>query len=551
MSGVESNPVVPQESKSAKKKKAKAEAAVKDTTTQPNVISENAKFNAEIMANGADGAYESPYMRELYKSIRSVKKKLVRSLSIDNKEVLLTVKTQNATQKVDSIIAENPGQTLDELLAARKINQDQKAQAQKKPALQASVAQLEEQVAQYKQFDEDYQKRLVTEKAALETAHKEELEKVKETSISAAKAESAKEAKEKLLVLSKFLRAAAAKRQGGDETSPENRAFEGALLLVYGGEAGAVAAMESLIAGTDDKVPTVDQVLSEYTYKQVRDLAFEYAPYAAEEAWAEDVAQSEPNPPAAEESAPEVGTDPTVAHAGLTELDTAAEPTSNGVSHHIDTPTVPDASNIDAGAANAAAADPNWDAKLSASADSGPDGWVEVARDPAETETGTTATPAGMTSTQSWAEDVPADPQWNSAPSEPRLALMVSTKFVEDVALDLKEKIAAVDVGVADSVAIAAGKVVTVVVEDTVGTAVEGREAIADVVEADEVAVAVVTLPYNECLAVVPGLCRSGGVIQVPWLAAWSMRSGSGRDLRVSQPGSRFVTAICLEKFVA
>lgn len=152
--------------------------------------------------------------------------------------------------------------------------------------------------------------------------------------------------------------------------------------------------------------------------KQVRDLAFEYAPYAAEEAWAEDVAQSEPNPPAAEESAPEVGTDPTVAHAGLTELDTAAEPTSNGVSHHIDTPTVPDASNIDAGAANAAAADPNWDAKLSASADSGPDGWVEVARDPAETETGTTATPAGMTSTQSWAEDVPADPQWNSAPSE-------------------------------------------------------------------------------------------------------------------------------------
>lgn len=69
MSGVESNPVVPQESKSAKKKKAKAEAAVKDTTTQPNVISENAKFNAEIMANGADGAYESPYMRELYKYV--------------------------------------------------------------------------------------------------------------------------------------------------------------------------------------------------------------------------------------------------------------------------------------------------------------------------------------------------------------------------------------------------------------------------------------------------------------------------------------------------
>lgn len=92
---------------------------------------------------------------------------------------------------------------------------------------------------------------------------------MKEAASSAAKAESAKEAKDNLLVLSKFLRAAAAKRQGGDETSPENRAFEGALLLVYGGEAGAVAAMESLIAGSDEKVPTVDQVPSEYTCKLI------------------------------------------------------------------------------------------------------------------------------------------------------------------------------------------------------------------------------------------------------------------------------------------
>ena len=74
-----------------------------------------------------------------------------------------------------------------------------------------------------------------------------------------------KEAKDSLLILSKFLRAAAAKRQGGDENSPENRAFEGALLLVYGGEAGAVVAMESMIDGSDDKVPTVDQTPSEFT----------------------------------------------------------------------------------------------------------------------------------------------------------------------------------------------------------------------------------------------------------------------------------------------
>ena len=76
-----------------------------------------------------------------------------------------------------------------------------------------------------------------------------------------------KEGKENLLVLSKFLRAAAAKRQGGDETSPENRAFEGALLLVYGGEASAVIAMESLISGSEEKVPTVESTPSEFSCK--------------------------------------------------------------------------------------------------------------------------------------------------------------------------------------------------------------------------------------------------------------------------------------------
>ena len=174
---------------------------------------------------------------------------------------------QNATQKVDSIIADNPDSSLDELLAARKINQDQKAQAQKKPSLQASLVQLEEQISQYKQFDEDYQKRLSAEKSALESAHKDELRKVKDAAVAEAETQSRKEAKDNLLVLSKFLRAAAAKRQGGDETSPENRAFEGALLLVYGGEVGAVVAMESLISGSEEKVPTVDQTPSEFTCK--------------------------------------------------------------------------------------------------------------------------------------------------------------------------------------------------------------------------------------------------------------------------------------------
>lgn len=386
-----SNSLAHSESKSARKKKAKAEAPIQTAASPTEPESGAGQIAVDGAATGADGSYESPYIKELYKNIRNIKKKL------------------NATQKVDSIIAENPGSSLDELLSARKINQDQKAQAQKKPSLQASLTQLEEQIAQYMQFDEDYQKRLSAEKSALETAHTDEVHKVKEAAVAEAAAEGKKEAKDNLLVLSKFLRAAAAKRQGGDETSPENRAFEGALLLVYGGEIGAVVAMESLIAGSDEKVPTVDQTLSEFTYKQVRDLAFEYAPYAAEEAWAEEVAQSEPAPPAAEDSSATIGTDPTVAHAGLTEIDHSTEPTVNGVSSHVDTPTVPDASNIDAGAANAAAGN-DWEAKDPASVSSGHDEWVEIPRDPTETDTGNSATPAGMTSTQSWAEDVPTEP---------------------------------------------------------------------------------------------------------------------------------------------
>ena len=126
---------------------------------------------------------------------------------------------------------------------------------------------MEDQIAQYKQFDEDYQKRLSAEKATLEAAHQAELEKVKATTAAESGTTSKKEARDSLLVLSRFLRAAAAKRQGGDETSAENRAFEGALLLVYGGETPAVDAMESLISGSEEKVPTVDQVPSEFTCK--------------------------------------------------------------------------------------------------------------------------------------------------------------------------------------------------------------------------------------------------------------------------------------------
>ena len=164
-------------------------------------------------------------------------------------------------------MAENPGKSLDNLLADRKINADQKLQAERKPALQASLVQLEEQLEHYKKFEEELRAKHSAELASLASEHEQELEKVKEAAATASKGDNDKELKDKLLALSRFLRTAAAKRQDADETADENRAFEGALLLVYGGDATAVQAMEKIIEGSDENVPTVEGNLSGYSCK--------------------------------------------------------------------------------------------------------------------------------------------------------------------------------------------------------------------------------------------------------------------------------------------
>lgn len=175
-------------------------------------------------------------------------------------ELHLTCRVQNATQKVDSIIAENPGVSLDELAASRKINADQKAQAQRKPKLQAELAQLEEQIAQYKKFDAEYQEKHAREKEILQKSHSSELEALREAVKTEAAIEQKKVFREKLLTLSRFLRAAAARRQLEDDDSDLTKAFEGALLQVYGGDAVAVSAAEKLIDGTEDSVPSTEGV---------------------------------------------------------------------------------------------------------------------------------------------------------------------------------------------------------------------------------------------------------------------------------------------------
>lgn len=149
------------------------------------------------------------------------------------------------------------------MVAERKINADQKAQILKKPALLASLAQLEEQIAQYKKFDQEYKTRSQAEKADFEKTLTERASKELEDAVVAAKTEAVttarKEQESSLLLLSQFLRLAAIRR--GEDEDPEleeNKALEGLLARVYTGDGNAVASMLNLINGSGDAVTSVN-----------------------------------------------------------------------------------------------------------------------------------------------------------------------------------------------------------------------------------------------------------------------------------------------------
>lgn len=229
------------ESKSARKKKAK-DGGVNGGSVSPAVPEALGKDNSSH--GDTDNTYEHPYIKELTKQIRNTHKKLA------------------GTQKVDAIIAENPNVSLDALVTQRKINADQKAAVLKKPQLQSQLAALEEQINQYRKFDSEYQTLLSKQKEDLSAQHEKELEKVKDEVRVEGVTAGAAQLQKKLLVFSQFLRAAAAKRTVEEETNTdESRAFEGALLLVYGGDESAVEATMKLIEGADEQVPGIDGVL--------------------------------------------------------------------------------------------------------------------------------------------------------------------------------------------------------------------------------------------------------------------------------------------------
>lgn len=151
-------------------------------------------------------------------------------------------------------MAEHGSKTLDELITLKIINNDQKAAYLKKPSLQAQLAQYEEQLQLLKKIDQEHRARLAEQEKALTAKFEKEtaelVVELKDKALVDADASLSKS----LLVLSQFLRLAAARRAEEADTSlDENQALEGVLLHIYSGDDNAVATMLKLVRGSDEQ----------------------------------------------------------------------------------------------------------------------------------------------------------------------------------------------------------------------------------------------------------------------------------------------------------
>ena len=309
---------------------------------------------------------------------------------------------QAACNKTESVIAELPGVSLDDLIARKKINADQKAQILKKPALQSELVRLEEQLVHYRKFGKDYEDRFAKEKIALEESHGEALTKAKLEALDEATLSSQKKVEDDLLILSQFLHAAAAKRTDGDLDAVEKAAFEGVLLLVYQGNSAAIAAFKDIAAGAEKKVISTSGDELDFTYNQIKKISVNNAPVSG------GIDAGVETPEAADVTT-ETGTDPTIANAGLTELEDTLPKQPSAESTEQQELEVPAQSSTASDAANAVA-ERSWDPQDSMVSETpSGEGWVQVTRDPAETDTGVSATPAALHNSSSWAEEVNAD----------------------------------------------------------------------------------------------------------------------------------------------
>ncbi|KAM0454741.1 hypothetical protein ACHAO4_004554 [Trichoderma viride] len=360
--------------KTSKKKAAKAQAR----SESPAPSTESAP--TDKVADAQDDAFESPYIKELHKNIRSTAKKLT-----------------NAA-KLDSLLGQHPGKSLEELVDERIINADQKAQIQKKPALQTALAQYEEQLVQYQKIHEQYQTRAAADKAEWAKT----LEKTKEEALSEVKADFKSSMDSKLLVLSQFLRLAAYRREESQEPeSDESQAIEGVLLAIYSGDESAVSAMQKLIEGSGDQIVSVPGDQLQTTYAAVKTLAENYT------------APSHAEPEA--QTAAEAVSDPTIANEAATEIEAGDGPLTNGHGHAEAEPASNGLANANVAdeAANAVA-ESHWDTSnqdMSISQE-----WVNI---PKPTDAETSADSSALDAIKpSWADDHP-DPAVEATSAAP------------------------------------------------------------------------------------------------------------------------------------
>ncbi|KAH8883897.1 hypothetical protein GQ53DRAFT_830340 [Thozetella sp. PMI_491] len=380
------NPPVQGDSKSAKKKKAKA--ADRNASPAP-AVSATPEQPASVAGGDTaqDDGPENAYIRDLQKSIRAITKRLAN------------------VSKTVTLIKEHSTKSLDELVTLKIINPDQKAQYLKKPELEAQIADLEAQINQHKKLQEIFQKRLVEQEKSL--TEKFDAAKAALTAELEEKAVSEADTKlrQNLLVVSQFLRLAAARRaEDVDPAADENLALEGVLLSVYSGDDNAVAAMLKLVNGAEEPTQSTAGEPLQTTFAQIKSIAVAHSAALFPDAPAElDASEVK-----------DVQTDPTVAHAGLTEIDdgtTAA--LINGHSEEA-TASAPANASVADSAANAAG-ESQWDTGNEAGNDlAESQEWVEVKTTDVETPSAA-APPAN----QSWADDHPETPTETPAPAAP------------------------------------------------------------------------------------------------------------------------------------
>lgn len=376
------NPPTPTESKTSRKKKAKV------VRTESPAPPASTKASSVTAGDHQEELSENSYIREIQKNIRNVSKKI------------------SNLSRLGELIAEHPDKSLDELVSLKIINADQKASQLKKPALLSQLAQLEEQLALHKKIDQDTRTR-ITE---VEKTLTDKFEKEKAELASQIKEKAEQEAKEtlhsNLLILSQFLRLAAARRaEEIDSQADENMALEGVLLHIYSGDEHAVSTMLKLVEGAEEPThDTAGQVL-ETTYAQVKQasIANAAAPLAGEAVEAaEPTTETETTEPEVE--AAEAKEDPSVANAGLTEIDdgSAVALTNGHAPETSATETVSSNADVADSAANAAAQSQQWDATTTPNDLSMSQEWVDVKipRENSEVEKEPTAS-------QSWADDHP------------------------------------------------------------------------------------------------------------------------------------------------